>query len=196
MSSFTRSTVAALLLAVPVAIQLVVPQLTDARAGQFLFAVTHVLGWLLLATVCRGLVPAFPSRAGRVGRRLLVAGALIEVVFALTYGTLALVGADEGAAFVFFALGFLLLTVGGITAGIAAVRHGWRGLGAALAGVVVLGLLANVVGDTWWHDLFLLTHYLGWIVVGRLAAPVQAEPHTAEMPPAQGARTAYRMMRG
>lgn len=172
MSSLIRSIVAALLLAVPVATQLVVPALGDAYAGHLLFASTQLLGWLLLASVCRDLAPALPSRAGRVGRRLLVTGALFEVAFALAYGTLVIVGGDEGSAFMFFALGFLLLTAGGITAGVAASRHGWRGLGAALAGVVVLGLLANLVGDTWWHDLFLLTHYLGWVLVGR-SAPVR-----------------------
>ncbi|MFC7490288.1 MULTISPECIES: hypothetical protein [unclassified Knoellia] len=193
MSSLIRSTVAALLLAGPVAIQLVAPQLGESRAGNVLFAVSQVLGWLLLATVCRALAPALPGRAGRVGRRLLVAGTLSEVAFALAYGTLVLVGADEGSAFLLFALGFLLLTVGGITSGVVAIRRGWKALGVSLAGVVVLGLLANVVGDTWWHDLFLLTHYVGWVVVGRFVPSVPAE---RGMPSAQGARTAYRTVRG
>lgn len=170
MRSITRSAIAALLLAVPVATQLVVPGLGDAFAGHLLFAVTQLLGWALLVSVCRGLAPALPGRAGRVGRRFLVAGAVAEAGFALAYGTLVVIGADEGAAFVLFFLGFLLLTVGGITAGIAATRSGSRRLGGALAGVAVLGLLANLVGDTGWHELFLLTHYLGWAVVGWAAS--------------------------
>lgn len=192
MSSTARPVVASLLLAVPVAAQLVVPSLGDALAGQLLFAVTQLAGWLLLVAVCRGLAPALPTRAGRVGRRLLAAGALVEAGFALAYGALVVIGADEGSAFVLFALGFLLLTVGGITTGIAAARHGRRGLGVALVGVVLLGLLANLVGDSGWHELFLLTHYLGWVVVGRFAPA----PAGRRMPSAHDARTAYGVVRG
>ena len=58
MSSSTRAAAAAVVLIVPVVLELAWPAFGDHVAGQEIFAVSQLAGWLLLLSVCRrGMVP-------------------------------------------------------------------------------------------------------------------------------------------
>ena len=181
MSFVARSFIAALLLAVPVAVELVWSSFGD--SGDLLFAVSQVLGWLLVASVVleggRDHA-AGAARSGRVGWRLLLVGCSLQALFGVVYGaTAALMGEPLEASFVLFMLGFLAVFVGGLMWGRALLR----GSGSALAGwavvaTAVLGFLAIAVGMDPFHDVFLLSSYAAWVLVGRgldEAAPVAAE---------------------
>jgi len=183
MSLAVRSAIAALLLAVPVAAELVWPSFGD---EDLLFAVSQVLGWLLLASVVleggrREVSGA--GRSGRVGWRLLLVGCSFQALFGVVYGaTAAIEGEPMEASFVLFMLGFLAIFVGGLMWG----RSLLRGSGSRLAawGVIataVLGFLAIAVGMDPFHDVFLLSSYAAWVLVGRgLEAPA-TEATTAEV---------------
>jgi hypothetical protein len=170
MSLVTRSALAALVLAVPVGAELIWPSFGD--RGHLVFASSQILGWVLIATVIRGGADRHPrldsTRGGRLGRRSLLTGCLLQVLFALAYGVTALINGDpfEGS-FVLFLLGFLALFVGGMAWGQALLRlevSRKAGLGALATGV--LGLLAILVGTDPFHDVFLLSSYAAWILVG------------------------------
>lgn len=181
MNPSTRSVVAALLLAVPVTLQLAVDSFDDALWGHLLFAGTQLTGWALLATVCRGLGASMPPSTGaaRVGSRLTVAGCVVQVLFATAYAVLTLTTGDPEGSFVAFLLGFLLLTVGGLVWGRALVRAGARRAGFGLLCVAVLGFLAMAVGQDPFHDIFLLGSFAAWVPVGQdhLAGPgAMADP--------------------
>ncbi len=185
MSLVARSAIAALLLAVPVAAELVWSSFGD--TGDLLFAVSQVLGWLLVASVVfdggRRYAAGAP-RIGRVGWRLLLAGCSLQALFGVVYGATAAIGGEPlEASFVLFMLGFLAIFVGGLMWG----RSLLRGSGSRLAawGVIatsVLGFLAIAVGVDPFHDIFLLSSYAAWVLVGRgldEVAPVAAEVSVA-----------------
>lgn len=170
MSLVVRSALAALVLIVPVAAQLVWPSFDD--SGHLVFAASQILGWLLVTTVVRDGAGRHPSlghtRGSRVGMRLLLAGCALQVTFGLVYGGTALLdGEPLEASFVLFLVGFLALFVGGVTWGPGLLRSGLsRTAGLGALATAVLGLLAMLVGTDPWHDVFLLSSYAAWVLVG------------------------------
>jgi len=176
MSLTLRSVLAALLLVVPVSAELIWPSLGD--SGHLLFAAAQLIGWFLVATVVRAGAGGNPeptsTRAGRVGRRLLLSGCALQMVFALAYGGSAVIdGEPAEASFLLFLLGFLAMFVGGLVWGPALLRAGPAHLaGVGVLATAVLGFLAIAVGADPFHDLFLLSSYAAWVLVGRgLDAP-------------------------
>ena len=140
------------------------------------------MGWLLIGSVVR---PAEPGRArrARFGRRAVLVGIGCQVAFATVYGATAFDGEPLDASFALFSLGFLSLLVGGLCWGSALVRSvDRRTAGWGLVATAVLGLLAVMVGVDPFHDIFLLSSYAAWPVVGRglMRPPRQrtAEPVT------------------
>lgn len=178
MSSTLRAVVAALALAVPVGAELIWSSLGD--SGHVWFAASQVVGWLLVVTVVRDGArrgAGDVGRGGRVGRTILLAGCALEVLFGAVYGVTALIdGEPMEASFALFALGFLATFVGGLMWGWALLRG--RGSRLAAGGVLataVLGLLAIMVGVDPFHDVFLLSSYAAWVLVGRgLEVPATA----------------------
>ncbi len=178
MSLTLRSVLAALLLVVPVSAELIWPSLGD--SGHLLFAAAQLIGWFLVATVVRAGAGRNPestsTRAGRVGRRLLLSGCALQMLFALVYGGSAVIdGEPAEASFLLFLLGFLAIFVGGVVWGPALLRAGLAHLaGVGVLATAVLGFLAIAVGADPFHDLFLLSSYAAWVLVGRgLDAPAR-----------------------
>ena len=159
------ATAAALLLAVPVAVEAFWLHSGDDPAGDLLFAATQVAGWLIVLTVVRGLLRV--GRRGRVLPLLVVAGVCLQAAFGMVYGLTTLASGEPlEASFVLFLLGFLLLAVGGVGWGLRLRRGALRTAGYGLVGVGALGFLAVAVGASPWHDLMLLGSYAAWVVVG------------------------------
>ena len=68
----------------------------------------------------------------------------------------------------FFLLGFLALFVGGLAWGTSLLRSGASMAGGGLLATAVAGSsLAMLVGMVPWHDVFLLSSYAAWTLVGR-----------------------------
>ena len=178
MSLTLRAALAALVLIVPVSAELIWPSVGD--SGHLLFAAAQLIGWVLVATVVRDGAGGHPetssTRGGRVGRRLLLSGCALQVLFALVYGASAVIdGEPAEASFLFFLLGFLATFVGGVVWGPALLRAGLPRLaGVGVLATAVLGLLAIAVGVDPFHDVFLLSSYAAWVLVGRgLDAPAR-----------------------
>ena len=162
-----RTIAAATLLIVPVTAELAFPTWFDAAPGLLVFAVSQLVGWLLVWSVVRPAEPGHPRRA-RFGRRAVLTGIGCEVAFAAVYGVTALDAEPLEASFVLFSLGFLALAIGGTIWGSVLLRSpDRRAAGFGLVATGVLGLLAILVGIDPWHDVFLLTSYAAWPVVGR-----------------------------
>ena len=184
MTSTVRAAVGAALLAVPVAVEAFWLHAGDRLSGHLFFAASQLVGWALLLTVALEL-----KRRQRDGRallpRLVVAGAAVQMGFAAAYGVTAVVaGEPADATFGLFALGFLLLVVGGIGWGLRLRRSGSRLAGGGLVATGALGLLAIVVGTDPWHDIFLLSSYVAWVVVGA-SSDVLDETASAAVPAAE-----------
>ncbi len=172
---FVRATVAAVLLIVPVSVQALAPDVADRVAGHLAFAFSQLVGWLLLVAVARAVKA--PRRATRIGRGVVLAGIGCQVGFAAVYGITALDGEPLEASFVLFLLGFLAFAVGGITAGSSLVRRtDHRLAGGGLLGIGIAGLLAMLVGVDPFHDLFLLSSYAAWPVLGRALRASASRP--------------------
>jgi len=167
MSPTTRSVLAATALAAPVLAQIAWPSPLDSVGGHLFFAASQLVGWVLLT----GLVFAAPSVARTAsprGQRLVLAGCLLQISFATIYGATALDGEPLEASFVVFMLGFIALLVGGILWASRLRRTTGGGLAAAgLLAVAALGALAMLVGSDPFHDVFLVSSYAAWVVVGR-----------------------------
>lgn len=164
MTSTTRATLAALVLAVPVAVEAFWLHSGDGSvAGDLAFAVSQLVGWALVLRVVRSLRGSERSRLPRV----VLGGVALQAAFAVVYGLgVALTGEPWEAVFVLFLLGFLLLAVGGVGWGSRLLRGGERAGGLGLVLVGVLGFLAIAVGASPWHDLVLLGSYVSWVPVG------------------------------
>jgi hypothetical protein len=161
-----RTTAAAALLIVPVAAEIAFPERFDGAAGNVAFAAAQLLGWLLIGSVVRPAPPG-PARRARFGRRAVLVGIACQVAFAAVYGVTSFDAEPLEASFFLFLLGFLALTVGGLSWGSALARSaGRRTAGWGLVATAVLGLLAVMVGVDPFHDIFLLSSYAAWPVVG------------------------------
>ena len=175
-----RAIAAAGALIIPVAAELIWPSFGD--SGHLVFAICQLIGWVLVASIILDVDRLFPSlrttRAGRVGRRVLLIGCTLQVLFALTYGvTAAVIGEPNEAAFLLFLAGFLAQLIGGIV--------WWRAMRSeprlrvtrigALA-TATLGFLAMAIGSDPFHDIFLLSSYAAWAAVGVSASRASATP--------------------
>jgi hypothetical protein len=164
MTSTTRATLAALVLAVPVAVEAFWLHSDDGQAGHLAFGVSQLVGWTLVLLVVRTLAR---GGSGRRWPRVVQAGVVLQAAFATAYGVgSAVTGEPWERVFVLFLLGFLLLTVGGIGWGRGLLRGGSREAGVGLVLVGTLGFLAVAVGVSPFHDLLLLGSYLAWVPVG------------------------------
>lgn len=175
-----RAIAAASALIIPVVAELVWPSFGD--SGHLVFAICQLVGWVLVASIIVDVDRLSPSlrttRGGRVGRRVLLIGWALQVLFALAYGITTLVsGAPNEASFVLFLAGFLAQLVGGIV--------WWRAMRSeprlrvtrvGMLATAILGFLAIAVGNDPFHDIFLLSGYAAWAVVGVSAARGMATP--------------------
>jgi hypothetical protein len=165
MTTTIRAAVAAAVLIVPVAVESLLSADDDPTWAHLVFAASQALGWLLLLTVAGGL----GDRVGgsRWGQRLVVAGCVLQLAFAVGYGALTAVRGEPGdGVFVLFLAGFLALTAGGLTWGLR-IRRQAPAAGWGLVAVAGLGFLAMAVGVDPFHDLLLLSSYAAWVLVAR-----------------------------
>ncbi len=166
MNAFARSALAAVLLIVPVAIEIFVGADALGLAGHVVFVVTQLAGWGLLVSTVRLL---FDRASGsRWGFRLVWGGCVLQLVFAAGYGVTALMlGEPFEGMFVVFLVAFLALTIGGLAWGSRLLRARRAApAGAGLLAVAVLGFLAIAVAVDPFHDVFLLSSYAAWVAVG------------------------------
>ena len=178
MNATTRSSAAAALLIVPVVAELASEPFGDTTGFKLAFAASQVVGWMLLAGLCQELSEIHPpaNRTGRVAARLLVVGCTIEMMFGLLYGVLELATGEPELSFILFSLGFLLLVVAGLLRGTQLRKAGAGIVGGGLVATALLGFLAIAIGSDPFHDIFLLTGYAAWGVVGLgIARTRQAE---------------------
>ena len=173
-----RAIVAAGALIIPVVAELIWPSFGD--NGHVVFAICQLIGWVMVASVIVDIDRLFPSlsstRGGRVGRRVLLAGCGLQVLFALAYGVTAVVsGEPNEASFVLFLAGFVAQLVGGLV--------WWRAMRSeprlrvtriGVLATAILGFLAMAVGNDPFHDIFLLSSYAAWAAVGVSAARTSA----------------------
>jgi len=181
MSSSTlglRAIAAAGALIIPVAAELIWPSFGD--SGHVVFAICQLIGWILVASVIVDIDRVFPAlsttRGGRVGRRVMLIGCALQVLFALTYGVTAVIsGEPNEASFLLFLAGFLAQLVGGIV--------WWRAMRSeprlrvtrlGVLATAILGFLAMAVGNDPFHDISLLSSYAAWAAVGVSAARISA----------------------
>ena len=181
MSSSTlgpRAIAAAGALIIPVVAELIWPSFGD--SGHVVFAICQLIGWVLVASVIVDIDRVFPAlsttRGGRVGRRVMLIGCALQVLFALTYGVTAVIsGEPNEASFLLFLAGFLAQLVGGIV--------WWRAMRSearlrvtrlGVLATAILGFLAMAVGNDPFHDIFLLSSYAAWAAVGVSAARTSA----------------------
>jgi len=166
-TSSLRGAAAAVILIVPVALELVWHPFGDHTLGLEVFALSQIMGWLLIRSMCRQ--TATPSsRRSRFGRTILLSGCWLQVAFGTLYGLSAAVGQPADPVFGLFLLGFLAIFAGGLMWGVGlvgAAPGGSAGLG--LVATASLGLMAMIFAGDPWHDVFLLSSYAAWAVVGR-----------------------------
>ena len=178
---------AGVLMFLSVAIELVWNvQAPDGSVTNWPVAVLFFGGFLLGTTALtvamhglgRGRVAAGLPRAGRVGRALSLAGAVLLTAFALLYLATALAtGTPLEASFWLFLLGFVLLIIGSVPLALGLRRSG--ALGGWWAAVLLAGggaLLAMTTLSPW-HELGLFTFDAAWAAVGlRLLAVSRRTP--------------------
>lgn len=116
------------------------------------------------------------TRAGRNGLRAAAAGAALQALFAAVYFTTAAATGDAAdAAFFLYALGFLLLIGGSLTAGISMLRTGARRRLGALLLVTAAAAIVTIVTPAPAHDVGLFLFDAAWIGVGLvLIRPVRS----------------------
>jgi hypothetical protein len=114
------------------------------------------------------------TRAGRNGLRVATVGAAFHAVFAAAYfATAAATGDAADAAFFLYALGFLLLLGGSLTAGVSLIRTGAQGRVGALLLVTTAAAIVTIVTPAPAHDVGLFLFDAAWIGIG-LAVASQA----------------------
>lgn len=131
-----------------------------------------------------------PPRGWRVGTALASAGAALLGLFAVVMMVTALAdGAPFEAAFLLFALGFLLLIVGQTMAGLAARRTGVLGRAWPLVVVSAAGaLLALAAPADPFHDIGLVVFGAGWLAAGAVLASTGRPARPTHRPAGQASR--------
>jgi parallel beta-helix repeat protein len=152
------------------------------RLGLFLvYVAAYGLGAAALVLALRGLAilqrrRGVLTRAGHNGLRVAAAGAALQALFAAVYfATAAATGDAAEAAFLLFALGFLLLTGGSLTAGVSMTRTGVQRPVGALLLVAAVAAIVTIVTPAPVHDVGLFLFDAAWIGVG-LAVTRQSSP--------------------
>ena len=115
------------------------------------------------------------TRAGSVGLRLAAAGAALQALFAAVYfGSAAATGDAADAAFLLFALGFLLMIAGSFTAGVSLIRTGAAPSVGALLLVAAVAAVVLIVTPYPVHDVALFSFAVTWTAIGSvLVRPVR-----------------------
>lgn len=147
------------------------------RLALFLvYVAAYGLGALALVLALRGLAIVHRgrgelTRAGYNGLGVAAAGAALLALFsALYFATAAVTGDAADAAFFLFALGFLLLIGGSLTAGVSMIRaRTQRRLGALLL-VTAAAAIVTIVTPAPIHDLGLFMFDAAWIGLGLAVA--------------------------
>jgi hypothetical protein len=107
------------------------------------------------------------TRAGHNGLRVAAAGAALQALFAAVYfATAAATGDAVDAAFFLYALGFLLLIGGSLTAGVSMIRTAVRRPVGALLLVAGAMAIVTIVTPAPVHDVGLFLFDTAWIGVG------------------------------
>jgi hypothetical protein len=145
------------------------------------YIAAYGLGALALVVALRGLAFLHRgrgelTRAGHNGLRVATAGAALQTLFAAVYFTTAAATGDAAdAAFLLYALGFLLLLGGSLTTGVSMLRTGAeRRLGALLL-VTAAAAIITIVTPAPVHDVGFFLFDAAWIGIG-LAVTRQSSP--------------------
>lgn len=126
---------------------------------------TSLLGVVLMAQAVHAGSGMAGRKGGRTGRRLLLAGIILVALGSATILVTGLVSGEPLAlAFVPWALGLLVMSVGSVVLGVACRRDRAFGAAMALAGVAAFAALAIPLDP--WHDVSLMTACLGWCLAG------------------------------
>ena len=153
-----------------------------------LYVTCWTIGAAALAVALLGLDRVGPGplpRAGRIGRGLGLAGAVLLVAFGLVGLVTALLGgAPAEWSFLLFAVGLLLVIVGSVPLGLGLRRAGgpavwWIAvLVAGAGGLAALGASADP-----WHDLGMFLYDAAWVAFGLrlLAAPAEVREHVSPL---------------
>ena len=128
------------------------------------------VGALALGYALRGLRKLHRHRirrAGSLGLHVATVGAALQVAFAALYfATAAVTGDAADSAFFLFALGFLLLIVGGLMAGVSMIRmHVLRRTGLLLL-LTAASAIVLIVTPAPAHDVGLFVYDAAWILIG------------------------------
>lgn len=136
--------------------------------GIVAYLVAFVVGAAALGVAVHGLGPATAmSRAGRIGRRLSVAGAALLTTFALVFlATALLTGTPLEASFLLFLVGFLLLIAGSVPLALGLRRSGAFGRWWVAVLVAGAGALVGVVAESAVHEVGLFTFDAAWAALG------------------------------
>lgn len=167
---------AGVLLAAALGLSLVVdaqrPDLTVTNAPAFAFFLACWIGGAgALVLAVRGLGSGSRTgdlpRAGRVGRRLSLAGACLLTVFgAVHLLTWLSTGTPVEASFWLFLVGFVLLIAGAVPLALGLRRSGGAGGWWATVLVAGGGAVVAVLSQAPWHELGLFTFFGSWAALG------------------------------
>jgi hypothetical protein len=154
-------------------------------AGIVAYLLAFIVGAAALTVAVHGLGPATAtSRAGRVGRRLSLAGAGLLTTFGLVFlATALMTGTPLEASFWLFLGGLLLLIAGSVPLALGLRRS--RAVGPWWVAMLVAGAgaLVGILAESAVHEVGLFTFDAAWAALGlwvlRTAAPVRAEHMTA-----------------
>ena len=153
------------------------------RLSLFLiYVAAYGLGAVALVLALRGLrmlyrVQGGLTRAGGNGLRAAAAGAVLQALFAAVYfATAAATGDAADTAFVLFALGFLLLIGGSLTAGVSMIRSGVQRPVGALLLVAAAAAIVTIVTPAPVHDVGLFLFDAVWIGIGLALASRRPSP--------------------
>ena len=136
--------------------------------GLVVYLVAFAVGAAALTSAVHGVGrAATASRAGRVGRRLSVAGAVLLTAFAVLHlGTAVLTGTPLEASFWLFLLGFLLLIAGSVPLALGLRRSGAIGRWWVAVLVAGAGALVGILAESAVHEVGLFTFDAAWAALG------------------------------
>ena len=136
--------------------------------GLVVYVLAFIVGAAALTIAVHGLGRVVTaSRAGRVGRRLSVAGAALLTIFAVLFlATAVLTGTPLEASFVLFLLGFLLLIAGSVPFALGLRRSGAVGRWWIAVLVAGAGALVALLAESAAHEVGLFTFDAAWAALG------------------------------